>query len=262
MKEFSPKERWIIANRLINGTNLPGLFDDNFLANAKVMIYYNLSGKHRIDFFSDTITGEQANEEIVNTVNLINYLLTEGYVAKYPPPGTSLKDFDNEQQVSIGNSMSSKAVVFLLNRESQSIVDFIRRNDDYTFKGTEALKILVGRNFQSLQELQFAHTIRITNRGQWISVIFAILTLIATATVNRITWNRNDISNAAYRAEILLQQSKFDEIHSHDSMSNVQLRDSLQMFKGRLIKIDGTVDSLIRTLKPKLKPKKRKADPT
>src|SRR5258708_5119540 len=109
MREFSKKERWIISERLIEGRTLPGFFTDDFLANGKLMIQIKPDGRHRLEFLSDTIDSRFANEELVDVVNLLAYLDEEGLVSKYPPAATTLRDFDEIQTISIGNSTSNKS---------------------------------------------------------------------------------------------------------------------------------------------------------
>lgn len=250
MREFSRKEQWIIRERLIEGTTLPGFFTPEFLHAAKIVLQINPSGKHRLEVFSDTIDGRQANEELVDVVTLIEYLDKEGLVAKYPPAATTLRDFNAVQSVSIGDSESSKSSTFLMEEKSAHLIEFLTDHDNYFFKATEPLRTLNEHDFLSLQERQFARTSRLTVNGQFISIGIAISTLIATTWFNIQNWNRNDKTNEAFKNEILLIQGRSAKTHLQDSLLNVEN-------DRKLLRVQSRIDSLITAIKEKSKPKSK-----
>jgi hypothetical protein len=251
MREFSDKEQQVIRDRLITGTTLPGLFSERFLQNGKLMIQINASGHHRFEFFSDSIPSREANEELVDIINILKYLDGEGLITKYPPAATTLRDFDEDQQISIGNSDSKKSETFLLIRQSKSLVEFLQENDNYFFQANEPLRILVANNFRTLQERQFERTISTTLRGQWISIGIAGITLIATLIINISNWQRNDRSSKSFELKMRDLEDRLKDGEIQDSLARVE--DAKQ-----ILGLKNQMDSLKSAIKTNTKANKAK----
>jgi hypothetical protein len=259
MREFSNKEQQIIRDKLITGTTLPGLFSTSFLENGKLMIQINASGHHRFEFFSDTIPARQANEELVDVINLLKYLDGEGLITKYPPAATTLRDFDEDQQISIGHSESKKSETFLLIRQSKSLVKFLKENDNYFFQANEPLRVLVANNFRTLQERQFERTSSTTLRGQWISIGVAGLTLLITLVINIVNWKRSDRAEKAMELVVIDLQHKISHTKTADSIAHLEFAKQIDFLKNQ---IDSLKTGIKTITKMKNNPARKKVKPS
>ena len=197
MREFSPHEQAIIKDKLINGAVFTKLFSDNFLTNTKFEIEIDRSenGFSRFQFVSETYSPEQGSKELVNMVNLLQFLLLNGLVYKYPPIGFNLSDYDAEPSFTLGNETLSpgKGNVnirrTLLSGFPKEITDFINTYWYYQFEATEPLKSLAHHDFKSLEERMHNESVSQQKVANRITLVIALATIVFTYYQNKVSYD-------------------------------------------------------------------------
>jgi hypothetical protein len=190
---------------------------------------------------------------LVDIINLLKYLDSEGLITKYPPAATTLRDFEVDQQISIGNSDSKKSETFLLIRQSKSLVEFLQENDNYFFQANEPLRVLVANNFRTLQERQFQRTISTTLRGQWISIGIAGITLIVTLIINIINWQRNDRSTKSLESKMVAMEDRLKDGERRDSLARIEDAKQIRILKSQTDSLKIAIKANTKTNKTKTK---------
>src|SRR5258708_581470 len=195
MREFNHNEQQLIKNKLAakDGTILDRMFSDTFLKEAKLTIDIEVDispedEQHRLTICSDTYSPMEALEEFIDVIDLLIYLDSEKLISKYPPPAASLRNFDIKQQLTIGDSASTKCNTFLLTRASNYVIDFIRHHDNYTFHAKPHLQEMMKRKFISDEGRR--HTELVKNGRDFNRILF--FTLIASIIVSALSYKSNN----------------------------------------------------------------------
>jgi len=187
MREFSQFERNIIKNHLLKGARLPGMLSEEFRKSARLLIHYLKDGAIKLEYRSDGYSRELATEEIVNIVELLGFLEKNGLIRKYPPSAT-IQAFNDEAEISLGESEGSATEEFLLHQGSSHIPKFIKQTQDYEFKATEPLRTLAEHNFKSEEDRRHEETMRNARTSNRIAIFVALTTLVVTAVLGYIQY--------------------------------------------------------------------------
>ncbi len=135
-----------------------------------------------------TYSSMEALEHFIDAIDLLIYLDSEKPISKYPPPATSLRDFDIKQQLTIGNSVSTNCNTFLLTRASNYAINFTRRHDNYTFHAKPHLQEMMKRKFISDGERRDTELVKNCRDSK--RILF--FTLIASIIVSELSFRSNN----------------------------------------------------------------------
>lgn len=152
MREFSEYERGIISGKLIQGAGLSHCFPDDFRAHVKIILKSNPNGSHKFEYFSDKYSSQQIQDALVDLVYLLEFLEHNGLLRIYYPAATSLKNYQFQEEVKLGDYQYGPSAELLLAHDAKHIAEFINRNEYNIFRATEPLRSLVNHGFRSLEE--------------------------------------------------------------------------------------------------------------
>jgi hypothetical protein len=178
MREFSKYERDLIKGHLIKGSGISGMLSSAFKEKAKFKITFDPSGSQKFEYFSSEFAVEDARDEMVNLIELLEFLLSEKYIRKYPPTATSLRDFNETETISFGDSWSAQQQTFILHEKSNYLGEFLKWNEDSIFKATESLKNLALNDFQTAEEIRHVQILRQSRHANKITLGLAISTVL------------------------------------------------------------------------------------
>ena len=217
MRDFSSGEIRIIRDRLINGCPLRDMFSTSFTNDAKLVIAINENGSHLFKFCSDNYSSDSALEEIVNTVNLLSFLQSEGLIYKYPPSATVLTDFDKIKTITIGNSTSTHEMPFLLMQDANYLVDFLCDNWEYRFVASEPLKSLSSHNFKSAEDRRLDQNTFLTRIGLFIALGTSVISTVVTCHQNSKSFDdlNSKMDATLERVKLLNDRIHSDSVNIH-----------------------------------------------
>jgi hypothetical protein len=247
MREFSQFEQNLIRNHLIRGAGLPGMLSNDFREKARLVIHFDPKGHTKFEYRSDDYESSKATEELVNIVDLLEYLLTEGFIRKYPPNFTSLREFDVQEQISLGESQSQKSQNFLLHDGSLYLPKFIMQTENYVFKATEPLRTLTLNDFQTAEERRHNQAMSKATNANRIALAVAVASIILPTVLGYMQY-RNSYDELLTKLTI-------------ESAENDVLRKAINESNSLTNEVTKDVKSLkdeIETMKVKLNAKKEK----
>lgn len=177
----------------------------------------------RFQFHSDELEPQPAFNELIDTIELLEYLESEKLIRKYHPAATIVPQYDEKgHSISLGKSETKKSVVFFV-EGMEKYGNFIKVNENYRFVALEPLRAHVDRNFITIEN----KSAQDANRNARLRNRIALGVALVTAIGIWVSAHQNDQS----RDDLLMQLAQYNRRHNNDSISIERLRDQLTVMR-------------------------------
>ncbi|MEK6782173.1 MAG: hypothetical protein AABY93_10725 [Bacteroidota bacterium] len=257
MREFSEYEKKVINEKLIKGSDFSGLLSDDLYKKSKVIIRINFngSGKHKIEYRSDSYDAQLAIDEIVDLYHLLNFLLETKLIRKYPPAANTNRDHKTSPTISLGISESREIKNFSLESGSSNLGEFIMQHENYKFKATEPLRFFAANNFESSEDRKHRDNLKHIRKQLNVTLIVAIAGFIITGFIGYVQYKKSYdelfYENGIMRSKIEVLETKL----RNDSLNHTVINQRTMKLKRELDSTKTSIQNQIELIRKKVKAK-------